>query len=277
MKDFEKKYKAVFKDIQLEKTEANEIESKILSTHNRKLNFKVKYAMLLIIVMFLVGTTIVYGKEIVDAFKGFFWDESVIKSSETGEDAKYRVHVGHFNDKIDIPNPSPFTKDDLNRNFTYAEIERALGIEILKSDKLNKDYFKAGLLEFHGDKLYRAGFGLENDPSESSSKGPVEELKFSFRLWTQYSTKEERDKYSKYIDEEVFIITEYHIDSLDVDAYILETEDPSTRPEWIIECNCIPTEARAFFAYRGILYDVYMTRINRDEFFEILDSFTLDL
>ncbi len=266
--------KGYIKNIMLSNTEANKIKNIVLNSKNRNRAFKPKYALLLTVIIFLTSTTIVYGKNLVSLFKGFFFNTEEINNPEN-ENISTKFKVSHFIDITNIPDGKVFSENDLNAEFNYNDIEKKLGTKILKNSLLDKKDFVLNAIGFNDKNLSKIGFAMENNPIKIEKSGNEEKLIYSFRIWTQFSTDDERDKYSNYINAEYYEMSTYHIDSLNVDAYIFEPKEMNNLADWQIECNCFPIEARIFFAYNGVLYKIFITRVDRHDFYKFLDSFTL--
>lgn len=273
MKKFEHNYKLAFKNIKLPKPEATDIKNNILSSNTKY--FKPQFILLLSAILLFCGVTIVYGKEIVNILEGLKWTTEVPQHPELDTNSNY--YVSHYKDYIEIKDKNSFTKKDIGNEFSYSEIEDKLGIKLLKSSFLNKNEFKLHFVDFHDSNISKVGFTMNNDPVKLNKENQEENLRFSFKLWTQFSTEEERNTPSQYLNTELYKMTTYHINSIDTDAYIFEDEANNyNRPKWMEECNCYPLEARIYFTYAGISYDILISKVDRADFYNMLDSLTLE-
>ncbi len=254
MKDYEKDYKSMLNKVSLEKEELNAIKKTILSS-KKSLAFKFRYA-IIIIGIFLIGTTIVYGKELINIYKEYIIRKETYKN-EDGETVSH--YKGYFRDFIEIPNSNPYSEDDIGKYFTYEEIEKTLGIKLLKNPSLEENSFELYKLEYNDQKQIAKIY--------FSSEHYIAEMRYRFSFFTQYATDEQKEEANLIVGERRKPIV-YHIKSLDVDANIIEITMDGVDTSYYL------TYASASFPYNGIMYRVVFNKFGYkiEDFYPILET-----
>lgn len=272
MSRFETQYKKTLSKVKLPEKDFEEVKVKILSSKEKRFFFKVRYAILAIILLVLLSACTIYHEKIEKIFQGYVFgtEKGETTNPNTGEPLEYEFFRAYFRDTFDIPENLPFTENDKGKEYYYSELENILGVEILKSPFLDKDYFKLNGIKFNDGKISSMGFLM----GEEAPSGNEEKISLRFSFNTQYSREEEREK-TVYAISGCYTFSEYHIESLDTDAFIIE-HSCGTRPEWT---KVLITEVQANFSYKGIAYKVVLNKKDYkvEDFHDILDSFAYEL
>ncbi len=265
MKDFEKNYKNMINKIKTSKiklssNDADEIKNSILNSKDKS-TFKLKYAFI-ILIAFIIGSTVVYGEDLINLYKEYFVKKVTYKNEDGSTNTQYE---GYFRDFVEIPNPNPYSDDDIGKYFTYEEIEETLGIKILRNPKIEENSFELFKLEYD-DKNQVARICFNRYPPNLLGTG-AGEIGYSFSLSTQYATEEQREEANLKVGELRKPVM-YHIESLDTDAYIIAITMEG------VDTNYYMTYAHSSFPYDGILYGVELEKFGYkiEDFYPILES-----
>ena len=214
-----KKYKEFFKNVKLSDSEFEEIKNNIINKRKPK-NFKLRYACIIVLVIFIAFVGVVSANKIINHMK-----------IDVNEEKSFKKIT--FENVLDKDYDSALFED--GNYYTYDEIEEKLGFKILKSDYYDSDLFKLNKLEVVDGKIASAIFTMVNN--DKSDKSPFDS-NISFSLKTKNATKESDFWISgnSYLDK-------YFIKSLDVEASIIYLDNPSTY-------------AYIHFVYNNVFYTV---------------------
>lgn len=255
MKDYEKNYKSMLNKVNIEQEELNTIKKTILSS-KKSPTFKLRYAIIAIFALFIVGTGMVYGEELINIYKEYIVRKETYKNEDGETVSKYK---GYYRGFIEIPSSSPYSEEDLGKYFTYDEIEKTLGINILKNPSLEENSFELFKLEYNDQKQIAEIY--------FSSERNIAEMSYRFSILTQYATEEQKEEANFIVSEKRKPVV-YHIKSLDVDANIIAITMDGVDTAYYM------TTASASFPYDGILYSVRLNKMGYkiEDFYPILES-----
>lgn len=244
MRNFEKKYKKFINSINLTDNEYYEIKNNIVLNNNHKIRFNLKYATILIFVIFISTVGIAYAAKIIENY-----------TIVTNENLPIEESLGNTvisNARLN----KDFSKNLFKKGeyYTYNEIEEKLGQKILKSQYCDSDLFVVNYIETEKEKIARSSFSLVNE-----NKTNLACWSFGFVVKTNYFT----GKSGLSVKGEIHY-DKYYIESLNTNAIIVKTGHP------IIE-----------FTYENIAYEiVYGNYIDFDnqetvnKLYNFLESFT---
>lgn len=244
MKNFEKKYKKFINSINLTDNDYYEIENNIVLNNKNKIKFNLKYATILLFIIFISTISIVYATKI-------FENYTIV----TNENLPIEESLGNTvvsNARIN----KDFTKDLFEKGeyYTYEEIEEKLGQKILKSQYCDSNLFVVNYIEIKEEKISRVSFSMANKTNSKCED-------FGFVIRTNYFNGNDGLSISGEIHYD-----KYYIKSLNTNAIIVKTGYP------IID-----------FTYENIAYEiVYGSYIDFDnqetvnKLYNLLESFTLD-
>lgn len=250
MKNFQKKYKEFIDKINLSEMECLDIKNKVILNNNKKtFNFKIKYALLLIVI-FISALGVVNADKIIKHYK------IVTNDNKTFEESNNKSFVS------DGVIQKDYSKDllKLNSYYTYDEIEKKLDLKLLKNKNLKSELFILKNLEIEKNKVAMASFSLVgNDKNEFNPS-------LSIIIITNYL---EENSGLTIKGGEIFY-EEYYIHNLKTEAIIIKN-DENLADMVIIE-----------FTYNDILYEIDFGRVNFNDDFEVanlynfLESFDLN-
>ncbi len=263
MKDLKQDYKNMTNKIKssgirLSDDDVNKIKNSILCSKNKH-TFKLRYAFVIVII-FIVGTGIVYGEELINIYKEYIVRKETYKNEDGETVSRYK---GYFRDFIEIPNSNPYSEEDIGKYFTYDEIEKTLGINILRNPMVEDNSFELFKLEYNdNNQIAKICFHIYPPNLLGTGEG---EVGYSFSLLTQYATDEQKEEPTLIVGERRKPVV-YHIKSLDVDAKIIAITMDGVA--------YYMTNASASFPYDGILYTVrlYKMGYKTEDFYPILES-----
>lgn len=262
MKNFNKKYKKFIDSVNLTDEEYCEIKRNVVLNKKRNINFKLKYAVILIFVVFISVLGVTYADKIIEHY-----------TIVTNENLPIEESLGNTvvsNARLN----KDFSKDLFKEGeyYTYDEIEEKLGQKILKHEYYDSELFVVNFVEIEKGMLARAGFSLVNkDKTKMFGRN-----EFGFVIKTNYFTGRSGLSVAGELRYE-----EYHIESLNTKAIIVKLGKP------IIN-----------FTYENIAYSVYYNDFvgfviediegiedivefdieeTFDKFYNFLEGFTLDL
>lgn len=260
MKNFEKNYKSTFDKVSISNKELEDLQNNLYKKQNKT---NLRYVVLTAIILCFAFTSVVYGKEIVNTIKGFIIEKGTVElpnSEGTIIDASYTK----FTETVEIKDDNPFNENvDENNKYSDIEIEKSLGIKILKNpyvksyiiDKITYNENKCSTLSF---KTSQDDYYMEDD---------YWYIQISFLFHTQYASEKELNQaYS--IKAQNSESSNYHIKSLKTNANIQTYKTNSGTSS--------PTIAEASFIYDHIAYHIKLMKkdYNSKDLYDVLESFT---
>ncbi len=255
MKEFDKKYKKFINSVNLSDNDYQEIKKNILLNNTKKFSFKLKYALLLFLVLFISVFGVVNADKIIKHFNIVTNDGMPFEKS----------HDKSFisNGVIDKSYPKDLFTE--NSYYTYNEIEKKLGVHLLKNKYLDSDLFLLHNLKIKKDMIAFAGFTLVNKDKPEINK--FKNIRMSLSINTKYSSEPSELN----IKGANIYYEEYYIKSLNTEALIV-TNSKEFASLVIIE-----------FTYENISYELELDSLNfNDEnqvqnIHNILESFSLNI
>ncbi len=231
------------------------LKNNILNNRTPK-SFKLRYAYVTILIVFVCFIGIVSASKIINHMKIDINEEKGIKkiTSEAVIDKDYDSKL--FEE---------------NSYYTYAEIEEKLGFKLLKSDYYDSDLFKLNKTEVIDGKIANAVFTMIN--SDKSGKSSFN-TNISFSLKTKNASKEP-DFWiagNSYLDK-------YFIESLGIEAIITYIGDPSTDAVVHFVYNNVFYEVEIYGHHSFISYEDLVSTSKeklKEDIIEILESLTLE-
>jgi len=236
MKKFQKEYKKFIDKISLSEEEFFEIKNNVISSNKKVFNFKIKYAVLLI-VFFISALGVVNADKIIKHYK------IVPNDNKTFEESNNKSFISNGVIEKD------YSKDllKLNSYYTYDEIEKILDLKMLKNKNFKSGLFVLEHLEIEKNMIAKASFSLV-DNNKNKTK-PT----FSIIIKTNYLN----DDSSLTIKGGKIFYEEYYIQKLKTEAIIIKN-DEKFADMVIIELT-----------HNDILYEIEFGRVNFDDDIEV--------
>ena len=223
-----------FDSIKLSKEKSNSLNKKIIFAYKQKRKkMKIIVSILAIASVLLVGTGIAYANEIKEIVSSIFtksYTEKVDGNDVQKIKLKYNG-VKEINYNADLKEPTgsgidsfknePIDKDSYSM-YTYEELEKKLGIKLLKNDLFKRDKFILKTLEKNDGKIATIGLYMTNvfkyDNKENKN---VSFVSFNILIKTKYAETKENSElnHGNYTDE---TIPKYKVNQLNTIAYGIE-------------------------------------------------------
>lgn len=245
MKNFETKYKKLIDEVDLNNQEYSEIKRNVITNNKKTFGFKVKYALLLIM-LFISVIGVANADKIIKHYK------IVTNDNKSFEESGNRSFIS--NSRIE----KDFSKEILKKDtyYTYDDIEDKLNLKFLKNNYLKSDLFLLRHLDIERNMIAKASFELVNEDKT--------EPKFSIIIETNYLTEDS----GLTIKGGKVSYEEYYIQNLNTEAIIVKYGE-KLASNVIVELS-----------YDNILYELQFDMVNfNDEkqvekLYDFLDSFT---
>ena len=199
----------------------------------RKRNKKIIFSLIMMFSILIIGTGITYAEEIKEIVTSIFtksYTEKVDGNDVQKIKLKYNG-VKEINYNADLKEPTgsgidsfknePIDKDSYSM-YTYEELEKELGIKLLKNDLFKRDKFILKTLEKNDGKLATIGLYMTNvfkyDNKENKN---VSFVSFNILIKTKYAERKENSElnHGNYTDE---TIPKYKVGKLGTMAYGIE-------------------------------------------------------
>ena len=223
-----------FDSIKLSKEKSNSLNKKIIFAYKQKRKkMKIIVSILAIASVLLVGSGIAYAYEIKEIVSSIFtksYTEKVDNNDVQKIKLKYNG-VKEINYNADLKEPTgsgidsfknePIDKDSYSM-YTYEELEKKLGIKLLKNDLFKRDKFILKTLEKNDGKIATIGLYMTNvfkyDNKENKN---VSFVSFNILIKTKYAERKENSElnHGNYTDE---TIPKYKVNQLNTIAYGIE-------------------------------------------------------
>ena len=223
-----------FDSIKLSKEKSNSLNQKIIFAYKQKRKkMKIIVSILAIASVLLVGSGIAYAYEIKEIVSSIFtksYTEKVDNNDVQKIKLKYNG-VKEINYNADLKEPTgsgidsfknePIDKDSYSM-YTYEELEKKLGIKLLKNDLFKRDKFILKTLEKNDGKIATIGLYMTNvfkyDNKENKN---VSFVSFNILIKTKYAERKENSElnHGNYTDE---TIPKYKVGKLGTIAYGIE-------------------------------------------------------
>ncbi len=223
-----------FDSIKLSKEKSNSLNQKIIFAYKQKRKkMKIIVSILAIASVLLVGSGIAYANEIKEIVSSIFtksYTEKVDNNDVQKIKLKYNG-VKEINYNADLKEPTgsgidsfknePIDKDSYSM-YTYEELEKKLGIKLLKNDLFKRDKFILKTLEKNDGKIATIGLYMTNvfkyDNKENKN---VSFVSFNILIKTKYAERKENSElnHGNYTDE---TIPKYKVNQLNTIAYGIE-------------------------------------------------------
>ena len=223
-----------FDSIKLSKEKSNSLNKKIIFAYKQKRKkMKIIVSILAIASVLLVGTGIAYANEIKEIVSSIFtksYTEKVDNNDVQKIKLKYNG-VKEINYNADLKEPTgsgidsfknePIDKDSYSM-YTYEELEKKLGIKLLKNDLFKRDKFILKTLEKNDGKIATISLYMTNvfkyDNKENKN---VSFVSFNILIKTKYAERKENSElnHGNYTDE---TIPKYKVNQLNTIAYGIE-------------------------------------------------------
>ena len=226
------RFNNTFDNIKLSKSQSNDLNQKIILGYKKR-NKKIIFSVLVITSMILVGTGVTYANEIKEIVTSIFTksytekvddnDVQKIKLKYNGvKKINYEANLKEpIGGGIDSFNNEPIDKDSYSM-YTYEELEKELGIKILRNDLFKRDKFILKRLEKKDGKIATIILYMTNvfkyDNKENKN---VSFVSFNILIKTKYAERKENSElnHGNYTDE---TIPKYKVGKLGTIAYGIE-------------------------------------------------------
>lgn len=199
----------------------------------RKRNKKIIFSLIMMFSILIIGTGIAYANEIKEIVSSIFtksYTEKVDGNDVQKIKLKYNG-VKEINYNADLKEPTgsgidsfknePIDKDSYSM-YTYEELEKKLGIKLLKNDLFKRDKFILKTLEKNDGKIATISLYMTNvfkyDNKENKN---VSFVSFNILIKTKYAERKENSElnHGNYTDE---TIPKYKVGKLNTIAYGIE-------------------------------------------------------
>ena len=226
------RFNNTFDNIKLSKSQSNDLNQKIILGYKKR-NKKIIFSVLVITSMILVGTGVTYANEIKEIVTSIFTksytekvddnDVQKIKLKYNGvKKINYEANLKEpIGGGIDSFNNEPIDKDSYSM-YTYEELEKELGIKLLRNDLFKRDKFILKRLEKKDGKIATIILYMTNvfkyDNKENKN---VSFVSFNILIKTKYAERKENSElnHGNYTDE---TIPKYKVNQLNTIAYGIE-------------------------------------------------------
>lgn len=228
------RFNNTFDNIKLSKSQSNDLNQKIiLGYKKRKRNKKIIFSVLVITSMILVGTGVTYANEIKEIVTSIFTksytekvddnDVQKIKLKYNGvKKINYEANLKEpIGGGINSLNNEPIDKDSYSM-YIYEELEKELGIKLLRNDLFKRDKFILETLEKRDGKIATISLYMTNVFKYDNKKNKnVSFVSFNILIKTKYAERKENSElnHGNYTDE---TIPKYKVGKLNTIAYGIE-------------------------------------------------------
>lgn len=223
-----------FDNIKLSKSQSYDLNQRIiLGYKKRKRNKKIIFSLIMMFSILIIGTGITYAEEIKEIVTSIFtksYTEKVDGNDVQKIKLKYNG-VKKINYNADLKEPTGSGIDSLNNEpidkdsysmYTYEELEKELGIKLLRNDLFKRDKFILKTLEKKNGKISTISLYMTNvfkyDNKENKNASFVS---FNILIKTKYAESKENSElnHGNYTDE---TIPKYKVGKLNTIAYGIE-------------------------------------------------------
>ena len=228
------RFNNTFDNIKLSKSQSYDLNQKIiLGYKKRKKKNKIIFSLIMMFSILIIGTGITYAEEIKEIVTSIFtksYTEKVDGNDVQKIKLKYNG-VKEINYNADLKEPTgsgidslknePIDKDSYSM-YTYEELEKELGIKLLKNDLFKRDKFILKTLEKKNGKIATICLYMTNvfkyDNKENKN---VSFVSFNILIKTKYAERKENSElnHGNYTDE---TIPKYKVGKLNTIAYGIE-------------------------------------------------------
>lgn len=228
------RFNNTFDNIKLSKSQSYDLNQRIiLGYKKRKRNKKIIFSLIMMFSILIIGTGITYAEEIKEIVTSIFtksYTEKVDGNDVQKIKLKYNG-VKEINYNADLKEPTgsgidsfknePIDKDSYSM-YTYEELEKELGIKLLKNDLFKRDKFILKTLEKNDGKIATISLYMTNvfkyDNKENKN---VSFVSFNILIKTKYAERKENSElnHGNYTDE---TIPKYKVGKLNTIAYGIE-------------------------------------------------------
>lgn len=228
------RFNNTFDNIKLSKSQSYDLNQRIiLGYKKRKRNKKIIFSLIMMFSILIIGTGITYAEEIKEIVTSIFtksYTEKVDGNDVQKIKLKYNG-VKEINYNADLKEPTgsgidsfksePIDKDSYSM-YTYEELEKELGIKLLKNDLFKRDKFILETLEKKDGKIATISLYMNNafkyDNKENKN---VSFVSFNILIKTKYAERKENSElnHGNYTDE---TIPKYKVGKLNTIAYGIE-------------------------------------------------------
>lgn len=228
------RFNNTFDNIKLSKSQSYDLNQKIiLGYKKRKKKNKIIFSLIMMFSILIIGTGITYAEEIKEIVTSIFTksytekvdgnDVQKIKLKYNGvKEINYNADLKELTGSgIDSFKNEPIDKDSYSM-YTYEELEKELGIKLLRNDLFKRDKFILKTLEKKNGKISTIILYMTNvfkyDNKENKN---VSFVSFNILIKTKYAESKENSElnHGNYTDE---TIPKYKVGKLNTIAYGIE-------------------------------------------------------
>lgn len=213
MDNLNKKTKETFDNIKLSDKRSNEIMLDIINKKHKKTRMFLKPIIISSFILLFGIFGIVHADDIVRTFNTF-------RYKFNGVDYVERKSFGTVELNYDADIPEVLPNGDIKNTYSFEEVEKKLGIKLLKSKYFKKDTLGGGSTKKNG-KIADIGFSIKNFTDydlEKDHQRYIEMFTYSAYMKTKYSDDlNDYDFFGGAMDKP----EEYYIKSLDTTALII--------------------------------------------------------
>lgn len=259
------KYKKVFDEVKIENEEADDIFRDVLIRGERKKKTrKFFYSLCLFLTIFTIAISITYAKEIKNIANTF-----IVKYITKDDDTTYlnveSNAIKEIDEQADLEEVDFVGElDRINGNYksySFEELEKILGIKLLKSNKFQNQNLIIDHLEKKDNKITKITIDLDNIFNYSNGSNKKIYADCTMEIKTKYNLANEKDTGIDGISS-VQEFWEYHIENLNTDSVIIKDK-------------YFPSHLMVKFDYDNVTYsfDTFIfTEDPESELYKILES-----
>ena len=228
------RFNNTFDNIKLSESQSYDLNQRIILRYKkRKRNKKIIFSLIMMFSILIIGTGIAYANEIKEIVTSIF-TKSYTEKIDGNDVQKIKLKyngVKEINYNADLKEPTgsgidsfknePIDKDSYSM-YTYEELEKELGIKLLKNDLFKRDKFILKTLEKNDGKIATISLYMTNvfkyDNKENKN---VSFVSFNILIKTKYAERKENSElnHGNYTDE---TIPKYKVGKLNTIAYGIE-------------------------------------------------------
>lgn len=228
-------FNSVFNNVKISKEKTTYLNEKIITGyHKKKRNNRIILSFVIVLNIILISTGITYANEIKGIVTNMFMNVYTEQNSYGEELSKLRLMsnvVKEINYEASLSEPKcdtgidsfeniPLTEECLSM-YTYDELEKELGIKLLKNDLFKRDKFILTKLKRKDGKIASLMLEMGNTLVRDKEKNPNSSLvDYTIYIRTKYSENQDGElNHGNYTEE---TIPKYTMNNLNTLAYGIE-------------------------------------------------------
>lgn len=241
MKEFQDKYTSFINNNNISNKEYKTIKDNILDTKKHKYNYKLKYALVIIMLLSIFSIALMNNEVIANKLKHY-----IIEGSKEEGKASFKSDA-----IIDKDYDASLLKE--NTYYKREDIEEKLSLKFLKNKYIQSDTFRVINLENKNNKIAKLTLEAINEKNDNTTC--INDACLYATVNTKYSSKPPELEISG-----SFIYDTYYIKSLETEAIIIKINE--NVQDGIVE-----------FSYDNISYELIVSPTSDKTIKEVLEGF----